>query len=255
MDIIAEIGSLILSLDSLFPDIFSVIWSFPPLTFIVGLIGNYGILMIIFSLYPLMINRYFVTEPAYMAFYNRYFTKKLCILYSLLFDILPLPLVVACNWPVLSTVIKTKLTLVFYLVVLLCIIGAAVLGFIMHRSVNKHMKIVTNLQQKERIKETKQLLNATLIQALVPIVCEGPLFLFIVLMYIVIPNVSAESALYFVNVSQFVELFSIPGSIINPIADAVATLTLVKQYRNSFKKLFRWSTKVENILLFVTRSK
>lgn len=236
MDMTCSLSGLIIALQILFPQ---VILQTTAYTFVEGLLGYYGIIMSIIGLFPLMISRYFITEFSHLQLYERFFTKKLIIFYCFFIDLLPLPLVIACNLPSTSAELKARLQFAFWLIVLLCLLGVMILAYLTHRSVKKHMKMVGDLQQRQRIKETKELLRATLIEGLAPIVCQGPLFIFIVLLYLIIPNASPLALTSILDATNYVQICSVIGTMLNPVVDGLVTLTLLKQYRHSLKTVIK----------------
>ena len=111
--------------------------------------------------------------------------------------------------------------------------AAAYFNWKTHKGLQEHQGRLLNLQQRQRYEENKMVLKAAVLQLLVPLICTLPGLLGLLLMY-------GEWYLYeSVSLKRY---YDEPAELIyslNPAADALLAIRVLKPYREEVKRYLR----------------
>ncbi|KAI6188851.1 hypothetical protein M3Y98_00398900 [Aphelenchoides besseyi] len=84
-----------------------------------------------------------------------------------------------------------------------------------------HISVVQSLHDRTRLLETRQIALATLIQALVPLLCQVPAFLFLSSALLLVQPITHENVIVTTQLCLAT----------SPLFDALISLFVIKQYR------------------------
>lgn len=217
------------------------------LCMIVSQLFMYLVPLLNMALLPVMLNRYI--SLYHSDIYDTVFTKANIILMFLFIHLTAfLTCVVPLNFVWVSPYGKRGYLCTFlytaeitfthsiYVVTLLSIYELSLLfifiiGIAVWKKIKEREKLQLNLEQKEALKRTRELLYATMVQAIGPIVLQTPM---VVLSIIEMFNI--DMRLHLANGDTFL-LVTYMMFLSNPLMDAYATVIIVKKYRDAAKKL------------------
>ncbi|KAI6239122.1 Phospholipid/glycerol acyltransferase domain-containing protein [Aphelenchoides fujianensis] len=177
--------------------------------------GSFGIL--ICALVPVSISR--VIAASQPKIYDQFFSGHRALLICLAADTFPLLLLtVIC----VARHDVAKWLFFFYA-------GSTVLAhlitfasnFMVFRMVARHIRVVQCLHDRTRLLETRQVAWATLLQAVIPLVCQVPAFLFLSSALLLVEPITHGNVIVLTQLSLAA----------SPLLDGLISLFVIKQYR------------------------
>ncbi|KAI6218449.1 hypothetical protein M3Y95_01165400 [Aphelenchoides besseyi] len=177
--------------------------------------GSFGLL--ICALIPISISR--VVAASQPKIYDQYFAGRRAVVICLASDLIPLFLLTVISFA--RHDVAKWLFFAFALLTVFAHVVTFVSNILVFRMVALHISVVQSLHDRTRLLETRQIALATLIQALVPLLCQVPAFLFLSSALLLVQPITHENVIVTTQLCLAA----------SPLFDALISLFVIKQYR------------------------